>query len=117
MNAPTDPAPFQLFAWYNERVNDALHTTLAALAGDTADLPLRSGTTFVGSILDVLAHIVYADIAWIRRLWPERASDPELTLPAESGFENPYANVAAWWEARKRTDAYMIELVSSIAAR
>ncbi|MFP4551948.1 MAG: DinB family protein [Spirochaetales bacterium] len=115
MDSTTGTAAVQLLAWYNQRANEALHDVLDGLDGDASDLATRPGTTWIGSILDVLAHVVFSDIAWMRRLWPERVSDPELTLPAASKFDNPFESLGSWWEARTRTDSYIVSVVVAVS--
>lgn len=116
MSSSTDPGPFRLLSLYNKQVNEALHDLLSHLDGEISDLAVRPGTTWNGSILDLLAHIVFSDIAWMRRLWTHRVADQELVLPAATKFDNPFPSLSSWWEARVRADASIVSLVDALTA-
>lgn len=93
---------FATFALYNREVNQVIQTLLT-VHEDVATAP---GTTWFGSVTDLLAHIASGDIGWIRHLWyADEPAPRELSKRIASMVEQKNPTVAEWAAIRGEVDA------------
>lgn len=98
-------------AWYNERANAALGEILSR----EPRLVAEPGTTYYGSILTMLSHLVISDTVWLRRTWPGDERPAELGIEFTSVADELFADLARWSAHRRRLDALIRELCGALA--
>lgn len=106
-------APFRALAEYNRRANNALAEILTA----NERIAAQSGTTWFGSILETLDHVVAADTIWLHRV-PGGASyvpEPFRRRPAVLG-ETLSDTVAGWYALRAPLDVSLERYCATITA-
>ena len=110
---------FQLMADYNRWMNGNLHRAAAALSADALDAPRGA---FFGSILGTLNHLVVADTVWLKRFGGEGRDAYWTALQAVAGTPmppaldaRPCADLAQWWDTRRKLDAVIVEWIGQLA--
>jgi uncharacterized damage-inducible protein DinB len=110
MDVPGDDV-FRTLAWYNRLANEALSSVLAEHEALTA-LP---DTTWYGSVLSVLCHIVISDTVWLRRVWPSQREQPDrLRLEFETVGDLVFPDLPRWVEHRAALDADIERLCEAL---
>ncbi|MFP4509992.1 MAG: DinB family protein [Spirochaetaceae bacterium] len=95
---------FTTLALYNREVNRVVQTIVEA----NEALCTEPGTTWFGSVTDMLTHVAAGDIGWIRRLWYGDAPAPrELSRRVSSLVEQKNPSIAEWTSIRHEVDAVM----------
>lgn len=109
---------FQLFAQYNQWMNEKLFDAASQLSEDS----LRQDKgAFFGSVLGTLNHLMVGDIAWLKRFSTEpdrfRSLDNirEINTP-ESLDDQLYDDLESLHAARQRLDADIINFCDEITA-
>ncbi|PCI82157.1 MAG: damage-inducible protein DinB [SAR86 cluster bacterium] len=107
---------FQLFAQYNQWMNEKLVDAAAQLS--EKDLTQDRGT-FFGSVLGTLNHLIVGDIVWLKRF----ATDPEKfrsldslreTAMPESLGAQLYDDLESLHSARQKLDAAIISFCDEV---
>jgi len=97
-------------AWYNTQVN----ADLAELAGANPELVTEAGTTYFGSVLNLLQHVRRADIIWLQRMWFLETSPPELIDAPSDDSGQTGEELAQWKEGRAALDQRIEELCRAL---
>lgn len=84
-------------AWYNGQVN----TAMAKILDSHQELLAESGSTYFGSLLDMLRHIYNADITWLTRL--SQPGGPRLKA-LEAGLLSEDSTYQDWRTQREALD-------------
>ena len=93
---------FVTLALYNREVNRVMHSLLA----DNEALCTEAGTTWFGSVTDLLTHVASGDIGWIRRLWYTDTPAPRaLSKRITALIEQKNPSVSDWATIRTEVDA------------
>jgi uncharacterized damage-inducible protein DinB len=94
----------ETYAWYNRRANSAL----LAIVQDHRDVATRDQTTYYGSLLALLSHVLLSDITWLRRLdAPDKVGAEVFDLQFSSLADQPFATVTDFCEHRDELDGAM----------
>ena len=94
----------ETYAWYNRKANDAL----LSIVGNHPELVTRDRTTYYGSLLALLSHILLADITWLRRLGADSEVFGEVfSLSFSSVSEVPFSTPAEFAGHRRKLDIAM----------
>lgn len=99
------PELFRTLAWYNEQVNTAMAAVLNSSEA-ARERAHAAGTTYFGSVVDMLNHVAASDGRWLVRMWPQ-TQIPVADVPSTN-------DLAIWTAARKRMDARIIAVCAGL---
>ncbi len=95
---------------YNRQVNEKIAELLAR-----RDDLLHRKTTYFGTLLDLLAHIVIADVTWLRRIGATTThGNPVPDISFRTLRDNPFDTFDSWVQYRRRLDEFLMEYARSL---
>lgn len=107
---------FRTLAWYNRRVN----AEIAKLLTPREALSLEEGTTYYGSLLDLLSHVVLSDITWLRRTNAAANTAATGSEPLDVSFsslaDRPFSDLPAWKTYRGDLDRFIESHVGGLSS-
>lgn len=104
---------FATLALYNREVNQVLRSVVA----DNESLCTEAGTTYFGSVLDLLMHVASGDIGWIRHLWyGDDAAPRALSKRIGAIVERTETQPDEWVAIRAEADAVIDRYCDGLSA-
>lgn len=109
----------ETLGWYNRKVNAAMAEVLAP----HRELLEEPGTTYFGSILDLLSHVLLSDLRWLRRIGAAEsettrpnAGPAVLDLEFTSLSDRPFTGFDEWKRHREELDEFIEAYTAALGA-
>lgn len=91
----------ETYAWYNRKANNAL----VKIVQEHPELASRESTTYYGSVLALLSHILLSDLTWLRRLGAqEKVTAKVFDVRFSSISDQPFLTLTEFADHREELD-------------